>query len=120
MKPAWFVVLAAFCAACATPARGSYFEASGPEYLLTIDQDQMMLTLTQTGDRIIFPAVEPRYPRWNGEIHETRNASFRLSVQIRDDRPCQSSHRAIYPITVELRLGNRELHGCGRRIAARR
>jgi len=101
----------------AARAEGVEFRAVGDGFVLDIfRQDRVRLTRTAPIQELNFPKPEPRYPRWNGVIYETASEGHSLTIRIRDDRPCRTADRAVYPTTVEIVLDGVELTGCGRRF----
>jgi hypothetical protein len=109
------LILALLLAACSTPqAAQEALEAQGAGFQLTIRPNQMVLTLTESGERSVFKTPEPRYPRWNGSIYEAQNGAHRISVSVRDDRPCRAANAVQYPTTIEILFDRREMQGCGR------
>lgn len=99
----------------AARAEGVEFRAVGDGFVLDIfREERIRLTLTATGEELVFPKPEPRYPRWFGSIYFTTQEGRVLSIVIRNDHPCERADRATYPIEVELRLDDREMEGCGR------
>ena len=98
----------------AARAEGIAFRAVGEGFVLDIfHEDRIRLTLTATGEELIFPKPEPRYPAWNGSIYDTQNDKHGLYIEIRDDRPCERGVPR-----VDVGLGHpgdaREFTGCGR------
>lgn len=101
----------------AARAEGIAFRAVGDGFVLDIFHEaRIRLTITASGETLVFPKPEPRYPRWNGSIYETQTEAHRLNIQIRDDRPCEGPDRALYPTTVALRFDGNEMRGCGRAL----
>lgn len=101
--------------AIAARAEGIEFRAIGDGFVLDIFRvERIRLTLTATGEELVFPKPEPQYPRWYGSIYHTSHEGRVLRIEIRNDHPCERPDRATYPIEVELRLDDRELQGCGR------
>jgi hypothetical protein len=99
----------------AARAEGVEFRAVGDGFVLDIfPAERIRLTLTTTGEELNFAKPEPQHPRWYGSIYTTSNAQHALDVEIHNHRPCESADRATYPITVHIRLDDRELEGCGR------
>jgi hypothetical protein len=99
----------------AARAEGVAFRAVGDGFVLDIFRtERIRLTLTATGEEIVFAKPEPQYPRWHGAIYETASGTRTLSVEIRNYLPCAREDRATYPITATIRLDGRELEGCGR------
>ena len=99
----------------AARAEGVEFRAVGDGFVLDIFRaERIRLTLTATGEELTFPKPEPQYPRWHGSIYETSNEPHDLHIAIRNYRPCERADRPTYPITVDIRLDDRELQGCGR------
>jgi hypothetical protein len=99
----------------AARAEGVEFRAVGEGFVLDIFRtDRIRLTLTATGEELTFPKREPQYPRWYGSIYDVSNDAHVLHIEIRNDHPCERADRGIYPITVHIRLDDRELEGCGR------
>jgi hypothetical protein len=99
----------------AARAEGVEFRAVGEGFVLDIFRaERIRLTLTATGEELVFPKTEPRYPRWSGSIYDTSNGTRRLHIEIRNYRNCESADSAAYPDTVRVRLDQRELQGCGR------
>jgi len=101
----------------AARAEGVELRARGEGFTLDIFRaDTIRLTLSDTGEVLIFPKPEPRLPRWNGSIFETATETHRLVIEIRDDRPCTSGDRANFPTGVNVSLSGRDFSGCGRRL----
>jgi hypothetical protein len=99
----------------AARAEGVEFRAVGDGFVLNIFRaERIRLTLTATGEELIFAKPEPQYPRWSGSIYDGSNDAHVLHIEIRNDRPCERADRGTYPITVHIRLDDRELEGCGR------
>jgi len=98
----------------AARAEGVSFLAHGeaPAFELRFYEDRITLKLA-SGQLQSFARPEPRYPRWNGSIHETSNSTHRLIVSIRDDRPCPETPGQN---VVEVMFDAQELRGCGREI----
>ncbi|MBC7768005.1 MAG: hypothetical protein H7124_04400 [Phycisphaerales bacterium] len=93
-------------------AEGVQFYGHGESFTLRIYADRIALSVAGAEDQI-FPRPEPQIPRWSGAIYDTSNAQHRLSVAIRDDRPCPSGTG---DRVVELLYDGAELRGCGRRL----
>ena len=99
----------------AARAEGVAFRAVGDGFVLDIFRtERIRLTLTATGEELVFAKPEPQYPRWSGSIYETASGARTLTVEIRNYLPCAREDRATYPTTVHIRLNDRELEGCGR------
>ena len=99
----------------AARAEGVEFRAVGEGFVLDIfREERIRLRLTATGEEFVFPKTEPLYPRWSGSIYDTSDGTRTLHIEIRNYRDCESADRAAYPDTVEIRLDQREMQGCGR------
>lgn len=99
----------------AARAEGVDFRALGdrPDFLLHIYRDDRIFLAWDYGqNQEFFPKGEPIYPRWNGEIYETRNERHRLRVEIRH-RPCRDVNGATHPAEVTIEIDGDERHGCG-------
>lgn len=99
----------------AARAEGVEFRAVGDGVVVDIFRENRV-RVTASGEALNFSKPEPRYPRWNGVIYETENEAHSLTIRIRDDRPCQSADRALYPTLVEIVLDEVEYSACGRRF----
>lgn len=94
----------------AARAEGIELRAVGDGFVLEIFRtEQIRLTLTENGQILTFPKPEPRFPAWNGSIYETANSDARLSIEIRNDRPCDRNRPR-----VNVLLNGREFTGCAR------
>ncbi len=101
----------------AARAEGIEIRATGEGFVLDIfREERIRLTLTETGEELIFPRPEPQYPRWYGSIYFTTHEGRVLRVEIRNDHPCRRADRATYPIEVVIRLDGRPMVGCGRQF----
>ena len=99
----------------AARAEGVEFRAIGDGFVLDIFRtERIRLTLTATGEELVFAKPEPQYPRWHGSIYETASGTRTLSVEIRNYLPCEREDRTTYPITTTITLDGRDLEGCGR------
>lgn len=99
----------------AARAEGVELRAVGEGFVLDIYRtDRIRLTLTGTGQDLVFPKTEPRFPRWNGSIYHTAADGRVLYIEIRNDRRCERDDRQTYPIRVDVSLDGREMTGCGR------
>jgi hypothetical protein len=99
----------------AARAEGVEFRAVGGGVVVDIfRENHIRLITTATGEQLIFPKTEPRFPRWNGSVYETGTGARRLSVEIRNYLPCERADRDLYPITVAITLDGREMQACGR------
>jgi hypothetical protein len=101
--------------AVAARAEGVEFRAVGEGFVLDIfREERIRLTLTATGEQLVFPKPEPQYPRWYGSIYSTAHEGHTLRIEVRNDHPCRRVDRETYAIEVALRLDDREMEGCGR------
>jgi hypothetical protein len=99
----------------AARAEGIEFRAVGDGFVLDIYRaDRVRLTMTSSGEELVFPKPAPVLPRWNGSIYDTAAEGRVLHVEIRNDRPCQRADRQTYPVRVDVQLDGRDMPGCGR------
>jgi hypothetical protein len=98
----------------AARAEGVEFRAVADGVVVDIfREDHIRLITTATGEQLIFPKIEPRFPRWNGSIYETTSGTRMLRVEIRNYLPCERPDRTTYPITVVIELDGRPMQACG-------
>jgi hypothetical protein len=101
----------------AARAAGAAFQIVADDYVIDImREDEIIVTRLSDGSRRTLPKPEPQYPRWNGEIYHTGDENTRLTIAIRDDRPCERRDRAVYPTRVDVHLNGGEIPACGVRL----
>jgi hypothetical protein len=99
----------------AARSEGVEFRAVADGVVVDIFREHhIRLITTATGEQLIFPKTEPRFPRWNGSIYETISGTRSLGIEIRNHQPCERADRDLYPITVTIVLDGRQIPACGR------
>ena len=101
----------------AARAAGAEIHIVGDDYVIQImRENEIVLTRAADNTREIFPKPEPQHPRWSGERYTTENAARRLTIEVRDDRPCERADRATYPTRIDVILDGEETTACGVRL----
>lgn len=95
----------------ATRAEGVRYLAMGEGQFVLHIYDNRISFARAGEDALDFPSVEPRYPRWSGEIYESEANGHRLRVAVRRADPCGGKDGRD---TVEVTLDGAEFMGCGR------
>jgi len=102
-------------ATVAARAEGIEFRAVGEGIVLDIFRtDRIRLTRTATREELDFPKPEPLYPRWNGSIYETSRDGHSLTIEIHNDRDCETPDSFADLDRVVIVLDGRQIAACGR------
>jgi len=95
----------------AARAEGVAFRAVGEGFALSIYRAERIV-LSWGDHEFEFPKPEPLLPRWNGEIYETSNGRYAMTVEIRR-LACEAGGET-WPARVAIVIDGERLEGCGR------
>jgi len=125
MKRLLLLVPALLLAGCETssrpyaPVRNVRYQAMGAEpfWLLNIGDDRIVLRSSGQDGEAIWPRTMPR-TEGGARIWQSGEGVQAIMIEARPG-PCETESDRVYADRVRIRLGGRELAGCGGRLLRR-